>query len=67
MGAAIHMRVGWLMIEAGLVAPDSLMRHNKPASHMLTRYLGRPELSGALTNWTGVRSPRPWSSQAGTT
>jgi aminoglycoside phosphotransferase (APT) family kinase protein len=55
MGAAIHMRVGWLMIEAGLLPPDSPMRHNNPASHMLNRYLGRPELSGSLTNWTGVR------------
>lgn len=54
-GSVLFMRVGYLMIAAGLLPPDSPMPHSNPASVLMTAYMGLPAPSGTVTDWIGVR------------
>lgn len=55
MAAVMLMRIGYVMIEGGLMPADSPFPHNNPASQTMTRYMDLPAPSGDLADWTGVR------------
>jgi aminoglycoside phosphotransferase (APT) family kinase protein len=54
-GALAMMRAGHLMIDAGLVPPDSMIWLTNPPSVMLAGYLGLPAPTGEVTGWAGHR------------
>jgi aminoglycoside phosphotransferase (APT) family kinase protein len=54
-GAIMVLRAGHLMIDAGLIPPDSPMPTTNPASVMLADYLGLPAPGGTVTGWAGHR------------
>jgi aminoglycoside phosphotransferase (APT) family kinase protein len=48
-------RAGRMMIEAGLLPPDSSMPTNNPASHLLARMLDLPAPTGTTVSYIGNR------------
>jgi aminoglycoside phosphotransferase (APT) family kinase protein len=55
MATVMLMRIGYVMIEGGLMPADSPFPHNNPASQTMARYMDLPAPSGDLADWTGVR------------
>ena len=51
--AVMVMRGGYLMIDAGLIPPDSPMPHTNPASVLLAADLGLPPPTGEVVDWAG--------------
>jgi aminoglycoside phosphotransferase (APT) family kinase protein len=54
-GAIAMLRAGHLMIDAGLVPPDSTVWLTNPPSVMLAGYLDVPVPTGEVTTWAGHR------------
>ena len=54
-GAIAMLRAGHLMIDAGLVPPDSTIWLTNPTSVLLADYLGTDAPTGAVIGWAGHR------------
>jgi aminoglycoside phosphotransferase (APT) family kinase protein len=54
-GAVTMMRAGHLMIDAGLVPPDSTVWRTNPPSVLLADYLDLPAPTDEVTTWAGHR------------
>jgi aminoglycoside phosphotransferase (APT) family kinase protein len=54
-GAIAMLRAGHLMIDAGLVPPDSTIWLTNPPSVLLAGYLDLPVPTGEVTGWAGHR------------
>jgi aminoglycoside phosphotransferase (APT) family kinase protein len=54
-GAIAMLRAGHLMIDAGLVPPDSTIWLTNPPSVLLAGYLGVPVPTGEVIGWAGHR------------
>ncbi|MCW2983814.1 MAG: putative phosphotransferase [Solirubrobacterales bacterium] len=51
----IVVRLMNLMVDAGLLPPDSGLRHNNPSTQLLARILKRPAPGGRPQEWAGLR------------
>src|SRR5215210_7181512 len=52
----ILMRMGNLMISAGMLPPDATMPFANPATKLLTQMLGAPETAHSTQDWSGHRA-----------